>query len=561
MYKLTLCLKYLLKRGLAYFATAGVALCVFMMLVAVSVLNGFVAKIERAAKGLFGDVVVSTASLSGVGYYDEFIGRLKREVPQVAGASPFILTYGILQIPGQPDFRRPVQVTGIRLPERAAVSDFEEGLFVQKGSAHPTWDPPTAEVLRRLAEEYRKVEAIRSRLGQAAGPAGMNDEQQNLWNRLDNALWFQARAIEDLRSAGARDMRIELLNAEINAADQRGDEKRRKELTERLAEEQRRMIHAPADRVILGLGIPGLSFRTPDGQTIRVIGPGQNVSLSIIPFGRALGSAEITPVTRTFTVIDDCSTDVSSIDSEVVYVPFETLQRLNNMAEERSAADPNVVVRPARCSQIHVKVAPQWSRGAKLLEVNRLIERCWIRFERDYAARNLEVASTPVMVETWRQRQIKLVNQIESQRTLMVIILSVISFVAVLLIFVIFYVIVVQKTRDIGVLKAVGASGQGVAAIFLAYGAAIGLVGSLLGVIGACEFVWNINPIHDWVARTFGFEVWSRETFMFEKIPNEVGLTTAVRVVLGAVLAGVTGALLPAVLAARKQPVEALRYE
>jgi len=48
---------------------------------------------------------------------------------------------------------------------------------------------------------------------------------------------------------------------------------------------------------------------------------------------------------------------------------------------------------------------------------------------------------------------------------------------------------------------------------------------------------------------------------MFEKIPNEVGLTTAVRVVLGAVLAGVTGALLPAVLAARKQPVEALRYE
>ena len=50
MYKLYLCLQYLGKRALAYFAMLAVALCVFMMLVAVSVMNGFVDKIERAAK-------------------------------------------------------------------------------------------------------------------------------------------------------------------------------------------------------------------------------------------------------------------------------------------------------------------------------------------------------------------------------------------------------------------------------------------------------------------------------------------------------------------------------
>jgi lipoprotein-releasing system permease protein len=166
-----------------------------------------------------------------------------------------------------------------------------------------------------------------------------------------------------------------------------------------------------------------------------------------------------------------------------------------------------------------------------------------------------------VTVETWRQRQSQLINMIENQRTLMVIILTVISAVAIVLIFVILYVIVVQKTRDIGVLKAVGASNTGVAGIFLAYGGVIGLIGSAFGVLAGCYVVWNINPIHDWVGRTFGFTVWNRESYMFEKIPNQVEPPVVVWIVAGAVLAGVFGALLPAVLAARRQPVEALRYE
>ena len=143
----------------------------------------------------------------------------------------------------------------------------------------------------------------------------------------------------------------------------------------------------------------------------------------------------------------------------------------------------------------------------------------------------------------------------------MILILSLISAVAVVLIFVILYVVVVQKTRDIGVLKAVGASNFGVAGIFLAYGGAIGMIGSIIGAVGGCFFVWNINPIHDWMARNFGFEVWNRETFMFEKIPNAVEADTVVWIVALAIVAGVFGSLLPAILAARRQPVEALRYE
>jgi lipoprotein-releasing system permease protein len=121
--------------------------------------------------------------------------------------------------------------------------------------------------------------------------------------------------------------------------------------------------------------------------------------------------------------------------------------------------------------------------------------------------------------------------------------------------------IVFQKTKDIGVLKAIGAGSGGVAQIFLMYGAAVGLVGSLFGTIIGAVFVRNINPIQDWLAEHFGFRVWTREWFLFDKIPNDVDWTAAAWTVVAAIASGLVGAMIPAIRAARMQPVEALRYE
>ena len=551
MYKLFLCLRYLRSRAVAYIAVLGVALCVAMMVIVNSVMTGFVNKIESAAKGLFGDIVMDSAGQHGLGYYDEFIEEVRRQVPEVQAAAPYILSYGILRIAGQEHYRHAVQVAGLRLGAQAAVTDFEMGLFAQRQAPRPTWDPPVDMLLRRVAEEHKATWDLRRRVDEG----GLSAEKAHLLGRIDNALLIQKEADANLRDIDANRAALDRWQKELDRAEEDGaDAETLGRLRWRVMRSQRVTWEDPGDRVILGLGIPALSFRTDKGKVVRLWLPGQKVVLYVFPLGRGgLDLSEMHPEIRNLSVVDDCKTGVASIDSAFVYIPFETLQKLNHMEAQYAAADPKRVVDPARCSQILFKAGPRQD----LRKVRDKIYACWLDFRDRYPA----AARTPVDVSTWRQRQEKVVGPIEAQRTLMVIILGIISLVALVLIFVIFYMIVMRKTRDIGVLKSIGASSGGVAGIFLAYGAAVGLAGSALGAAGGYAFVRNINPIADWLDTVFGFQPWDREFFMFDKIPNEVQLMTVVTIVIGAIVAGVVGSLIPAIWAARMQPVEALRYE
>ncbi|MGC9454370.1 MAG: ABC transporter permease [Phycisphaerae bacterium] len=554
MYKLFLCLRYLRSKVLAYFAVLSVALCVFMLLLVVSVMNGFLEQIEAAAKGLHGDIVIESNTLSGLGRYDELSAKLE-EIPQVRSASPFILTFGILRMPGT-DYRQTVQVAGIRLPERAQVSDFEEGLFVQKGLEEPTWDPPLEMVLQRLRAEMDRTQTMLQEVS-GAGEDELSPEKAEQVRRLRTALSFQSDAAYTIERAIDNQDELRRIEQRLSTAPADATDDEVFELYERRDALIQEGIHPPRYRMILGLGIPGLSFRTPDGQTVRMVAPGHEIELVLAPLGRRLSMTEVAPNRAMFTVIDDCTTDVWSIDKNIVYVPFDTLQELNNMAAEYSADDPSRRVVPARCSAIHVKVNVGLTEERELRSVRDKVDRVVSQFQQNYP----DAMPAGVSVQTWRQRQQDVIAPIEKQRTLTVIMFSIMSTAMVFLILVIFYSIVVQKTREIGLLKAIGATHAGVAGIFLGYGMAVGVVGSIIGTIGGYYFVRYINPIQDWVDRTFNFRVWDRDVFMFEQIPNQVDFAAAALIVAGAIVAGLLGAIIPAVRAARMQPVEALRYE
>ena len=85
--------------------------------------------------------------------------------------------------------------------------------------------------------------------------------------------------------------------------------------------------------------------------------------------------------------------------------------------------------------------------------------------------------------------------------------------------------------------------------------------GSAAGGILAYLVVSNINPIHDWMGRALGVQVWDPRIYYFTTIPTDMDAAKAAIVLVGGVLSAALGALWPAVRAALMHPVKALRFE
>src|SRR4030042_130024 len=94
MYKITLAIRYLLKRRITYFAVLSVALCVFIVLVVMTVMTGLVDDFKQRNHNFAGDCVVGTESLVGFSYYEDFVKLLEGE-NFTEGVSPVIKNYGL----------------------------------------------------------------------------------------------------------------------------------------------------------------------------------------------------------------------------------------------------------------------------------------------------------------------------------------------------------------------------------------------------------------------------------------------------------------------------------
>jgi lipoprotein-releasing system permease protein len=239
----------------------------------------------------------------------------------------------------------------------------------------------------------------------------------------------------------------------------------------------------------------------------------------------------------TFTVVGYFKSGMSEYDSLHVYVPLERLQFVRNLRDPRGRGAVN---------EIQIKVKP----GVSL---DRLAERLQLALDR------LQPAF--FRVSTWEQKQGALLGAVAIEQSILNILLFFIIAVAGFGILAIFSMIVVEKTRDIGIMKALGASTAGIRGIFLGYGLLLGAVGSGVGMAGGLLFVRYLNEIEETLSKVMHRRVFDDTIYYFDKIPTLVQPFTVCWIVTGALLIAVAASVWPAQRAAHLHPVRSLRYE
>jgi lipoprotein-releasing system permease protein len=169
--------------------------------------------------------------------------------------------------------------------------------------------------------------------------------------------------------------------------------------------------------------------------------------------------------------------------------------------------------------------------------------------------------SAPVFAETWIDRNKDLFDAIRMERSVMFFILMFIIIVAAFGIMNTLITVTVQKTREIGILKALGATVRQIVVVFLAQGMIVGFFGNLAGLALGMMLIGSRNEVRDWLARTLGIKIFPADIYQFSQIPAEVVPRDVAIICMSAFAICSLAALIPAWFAARLDPVKALRYE
>ena len=523
VYQALLTRRYLTSKVMPLLASLAVVLCTAMVLVVWSVMGGFLAKLVNSGRTLVGDVVIAWPTV-GFPYYDDLVTRIEQD-PEVAAAMPMIETFGQVRFPD--GSVQGVILRGIDGKRFANVTDYASTIW---------WRP----LERPLAKDTEQRD-LRLR----EPPIGDNPSWQQMY---DNAMTMTRRE-------GNVDRPAVVLGIEVSGYNRRQPEGYFDPLTPLL--------------------------RSPNGKVeyMRTFLP-QNGSVTLSVFPQDTRGGVMDMASRTFPVANEFHSGLFEIDHRSVLVNFEALQALVKMnggkrvkegaGEIEIATDPatgdDVIVRPtqfvdepARATNIVIRSKAETleGEGARLLA-----NRCREIYREFAAAHKGQVPDAEtIRVTTWEDQNRTFIAAVKKETSLVLSLFSFISLTAVFLVLAIFWSMVSEKTKDIGTLRAIGAGRSGVAGVWLSYGLAIGLVGSILGGVLAYTIVHNINPIHEWMGRALGIQIWDPRIYYFSEIPSKMDPIKAAYVLTGGLLSSVLGALIPAIRAAWMDPVRALRFE
>ena len=167
----------------------------------------------------------------------------------------------------------------------------------------------------------------------------------------------------------------------------------------------------------------------------------------------------------------------------------------------------------------------------------------------------------PFWTKDWIEMNRNLFSALKLEKIAMFILLVLIVLVAAFNIISTLIMVVMEKHKDIAVLKSMGASSTGILKIFIIEGGVIGVVGTALGTIVGLGMAFNLDKIVAFLENLFGFKILSPDVYYIEKFPSQVNPLDIVLIVMTAILISLLATLYPSWRASKLDPAEALRYE
>lgn len=567
MYKLLLSNRYLRTRFIALASVISVMLGVATMIVVNSVMAGFSSQMRERIHGLLADVVVETHSYDGVADPDLQMAIANQAAGDLIEAmTPTVEIYGMLSFnyAGQ-WITRPITLIGIDPEGKSKVGPLKDFLdsyhpvvkdgkierdALRKPGEEPNWE------LTETALEYRKERVARQQWYEqqvdAADPldeivadamAGSDTEKSDTEKTESETetppvAWDVVAETTDGEETPSKPATVDQpqLDATEEVASDNSSDEPAIDLENPFAVADEEPVDPAASmdgRLYVGIGLVSFPYKDPETnetKTMMMAQPGDDVKISTVTSGRPPQPAHFNA-----TIVDVFKSGMSEYDANLVFCNLEELQKVRGMLVEQT--DMRSI------TSLQIKLKDYRNAG-------EAVERLKAAFP-----------ASQFSVKTWEQKQGPLLAAVEVESAILNVLLFLIIAVAGFGILAIFYMIVVEKTRDIGILKALGASAGGIMSIFLTYGLALGMVGSGVGVVLGLLFVRHINFIESCLTVVTGRKVFDEAIYYFPEIPTQVNPLMVCWVAAGAILIAVLASVLPARRASRMHPVQALRYD